>query len=109
MGRLEERHRRRLASRLREIDGSARLGEAAGAGAPTPVVTGNLKFDATATQNAEPLGRELKVRFGETRPSSKRSIGPMNQTRNPEMNGPSSWLCLTPIRWGGRPSANNPQ
>jgi 3-deoxy-D-manno-octulosonic-acid transferase len=37
-------------------------------GAPPPVVTGNLKFDAAAaTRNAEPLGRELKVRFGETR------------------------------------------
>ena len=37
-------------------------------GAPQPVVTGNLKFDAAAATSAEPLGRELKVRFGETRP-----------------------------------------
>ena len=38
-------------------------------GAPQPVVTGNLKFDAaTATRGAELLGRELKARFGESRP-----------------------------------------
>ena len=38
-------------------------------GAPEPSVTGNLKFDAAAAaKSAEPLGRELKVRFGETRP-----------------------------------------
>ena len=39
-------------------------------GAPKPVVTGNLKFDAAAVaKSAEPLGRELKVRFGEARPT----------------------------------------
>ena len=39
-------------------------------GAPQPVVTGNLKFDAAAaTRDAESLGRELKVRFGEARPT----------------------------------------
>jgi 3-deoxy-D-manno-octulosonic-acid transferase len=39
-------------------------------GAPQPVVTGNLKFDAAAIAGSnEPLGRELKVRFGETRPT----------------------------------------
>ena len=38
-------------------------------GAPAPVVTGNLKFDAAVTDNGEALGRELKVRFGETRPT----------------------------------------
>ncbi len=38
-------------------------------GAPQPVVTGNLKFDAAAiAADAEPLGRELKIRFGEARP-----------------------------------------
>jgi 3-deoxy-D-manno-octulosonic-acid transferase len=38
-------------------------------GAPQPVITGNLKFDAAPATNAEPLGRELKRRFGETRPT----------------------------------------
>jgi len=39
-------------------------------GAPQPVVTGNLKFDAAAsTKNADPLGRELKLRFDEARPT----------------------------------------
>jgi 3-deoxy-D-manno-octulosonic-acid transferase len=38
-------------------------------GAPAPVVTGNLKFDAAVTHNGEALGRELKARFGETRPT----------------------------------------
>ena len=38
-------------------------------GAPEPAVTGNLKFDAAElAKSAEPLGRELKVRFGEARP-----------------------------------------
>ena len=39
-------------------------------GAPPPVITGNLKFDAAApSANAELLGSELKMRFGETRPT----------------------------------------
>ena len=38
-------------------------------GAPAPVVTGNLKFDAAVADNGEALGRELKGRFGETRPT----------------------------------------
>jgi len=38
-------------------------------GAPAPVVTGNLKFDAAVADNGEALGRELKWRFGETRPT----------------------------------------
>ena len=46
-------------------DDAARL---SALGAPQPVITGNLKFDAAAAANAEPLGRELKMRFGETRP-----------------------------------------
>ena len=37
-------------------------------GAPTAVVTGNLKFDATAPDAGEALGREFRSRFGETRP-----------------------------------------
>jgi 3-deoxy-D-manno-octulosonic-acid transferase len=37
-------------------------------GAPAPVVTGNLKFDATVPDAAIALGRELRLRFGETRP-----------------------------------------
>jgi 3-deoxy-D-manno-octulosonic-acid transferase len=38
-------------------------------GAPQPTVTGNLKFDAdAAAKNAESLGRELRLRFGEARP-----------------------------------------
>jgi len=38
-------------------------------GAPAPVVTGNLKFDAAVADNGEALGREFKGRFGETRPT----------------------------------------
>jgi 3-deoxy-D-manno-octulosonic-acid transferase len=39
-------------------------------GAPQPVVTGNLKFDAAAaTHDADALARALKLRFGETRPT----------------------------------------
>ena len=37
-------------------------------GAPKPVVTGNLKFDADIDDSALALGRELRMRFGETRP-----------------------------------------
>jgi 3-deoxy-D-manno-octulosonic-acid transferase len=37
-------------------------------GAPTPVVTGNLKFDIDIADTAAPLGREFRLRFGETRP-----------------------------------------
>ncbi len=37
-------------------------------GAPAPVVTGNLKFDVGVPDAALALGRELRVRFGETRP-----------------------------------------
>jgi 3-deoxy-D-manno-octulosonic-acid transferase len=37
-------------------------------GAPKPVVTGNLKFDADVDDGALALGRELRMRFGEARP-----------------------------------------
>jgi 3-deoxy-D-manno-octulosonic-acid transferase len=37
-------------------------------GAPSPVVTGNLKFDAGAPDAADALGREFRVRFGAARP-----------------------------------------
>ncbi|MET0682489.1 MAG: lipid IV(A) 3-deoxy-D-manno-octulosonic acid transferase, partial [Casimicrobiaceae bacterium] len=37
-------------------------------GAPGAVVTGNVKFDVTATSAGEALGREFRARFGETRP-----------------------------------------
>jgi 3-deoxy-D-manno-octulosonic-acid transferase len=38
-------------------------------GAPPPVITGNLKFDVAADPgNADPVRRELRMRFGETRP-----------------------------------------
>jgi 3-deoxy-D-manno-octulosonic-acid transferase len=37
-------------------------------GAPSPVVTGNLKFDVSAPDGMEALGREFRVRFGATRP-----------------------------------------
>ncbi len=37
-------------------------------GGPRPAITGNLKFDAAAAANAQALGRELRMRFGETRP-----------------------------------------
>ena len=37
-------------------------------GAPAVVVTGNLKFDAAAASDGEALGRELRSRFGESRP-----------------------------------------
>lgn len=37
-------------------------------GAPSPVVTGNLKFDVAIPDAAIALGRELRVRFGESRP-----------------------------------------
>ena len=37
-------------------------------GAPSPVVTGNLKFDVAIPEAAVALGRELRVRFGESRP-----------------------------------------
>jgi 3-deoxy-D-manno-octulosonic-acid transferase len=37
-------------------------------GAPTAVVTGNLKFDAAVASDGEALGRELRSRFGESRP-----------------------------------------
>jgi len=47
--------------------------------------------------------------FGDTRPISSRSIGPITQTRKPAMNGPSSWLCFTAANCGGRPIAYNPQ
>jgi 3-deoxy-D-manno-octulosonic-acid transferase len=38
-------------------------------GAPSPVVTGNLKFDASTPDGGEALGRELRARFGATRPA----------------------------------------
>lgn len=37
-------------------------------GAPAPVVTGNLKFAVAAGDESFALGRELRARFGETRP-----------------------------------------
>lgn len=37
-------------------------------GAPTPIVTGNLKFDAEVPDAAFALGRELRLQFGEARP-----------------------------------------
>lgn len=37
-------------------------------GAPPPVVTGNLKFDVGISDAALALGRELRIRFGESRP-----------------------------------------
>ncbi len=37
-------------------------------GARSPVVTGNLKFDASAPDGVEALGREFRVRFGTARP-----------------------------------------
>ena len=37
-------------------------------GAPEPAVTGNLKFDADIDDTALALGREFRMRFGETRP-----------------------------------------
>ena len=37
-------------------------------GAPTPIVTGNLKFDVAVPETAMTLSRELKVRIGDTRP-----------------------------------------
>ncbi len=37
-------------------------------GAPSPVVTGNLKFDVAIPDAAMALGRELRVRFGDSRP-----------------------------------------
>jgi 3-deoxy-D-manno-octulosonic-acid transferase len=37
-------------------------------GAPTPMVTGNLKFDIGISDTAAALGRELRLRFGEARP-----------------------------------------
>ena len=37
-------------------------------GAPAAVVTGNLKFDAIASDAGETLGREFRARFGEARP-----------------------------------------
>ena len=37
-------------------------------GAPSPVVTGNLKFDASISDGVEALGREFRVRFGAARP-----------------------------------------
>jgi 3-deoxy-D-manno-octulosonic-acid transferase len=40
----------------------------AAAGARDVVVTGNLKFDVAITEDARVLGRELRGRFGETRP-----------------------------------------
>jgi 3-deoxy-D-manno-octulosonic-acid transferase len=38
-------------------------------GAPTAVVTGNLKFDVGAPDAGEALGREFRLRFGATRPA----------------------------------------
>jgi 3-deoxy-D-manno-octulosonic-acid transferase len=38
-------------------------------GAPMPTVTGNLKFDIGIPDTAAALGRELRLRFGETRPT----------------------------------------
>ncbi len=37
-------------------------------GAPPAAVTGNLKFDAIATEAGDALGREFRARFGATRP-----------------------------------------
>ena len=37
-------------------------------GARSPVVTGNLKFDASAPDGVDALGREFRVRFGTARP-----------------------------------------
>jgi 3-deoxy-D-manno-octulosonic-acid transferase len=38
-------------------------------GARAPLVTGNLKFDVGVPDIAQALGRELKLRFGESRPA----------------------------------------
>jgi 3-deoxy-D-manno-octulosonic-acid transferase len=38
-------------------------------GAPTPVVTGNIKFDIDIAETAISLGREFRCRFGEARPT----------------------------------------
>jgi 3-deoxy-D-manno-octulosonic-acid transferase len=43
-------------------------GRLADLGAPSPVVTGNLKFDAGTPDGMEALGREFRVRFGTARP-----------------------------------------
>ena len=48
--------------------GSADAARLAALGAPTPVVTGNLKFDIGIPDTAFALGREFRLRFGETRP-----------------------------------------
>lgn len=58
---------------LAALAGVAAQGDAdarrlAALGAPAPVVTGNLKFDATVPDAAIALGRELRVNFGEARP-----------------------------------------
>jgi len=37
-------------------------------GAPSPVVTGNIKFDLSVSAATRTLGRELRIRFGATRP-----------------------------------------
>jgi 3-deoxy-D-manno-octulosonic-acid transferase len=46
----------------------ADAGRLADLGAPSPVVTGNLKFDAVTPDGMEALGREFRVRFGTARP-----------------------------------------
>lgn len=43
-------------------------GRLAALGAPAPVVTGNVKFDIAVPPEARTLGRELRIRFGATRP-----------------------------------------
>ena len=58
---------------LRALSGVAAQTDAdaarlAALGAPAAVVTGNLKFDATPRDEGEALGRELRSRFGESRP-----------------------------------------
>ncbi len=58
---------------LRSLSGVAAQTDAdatrlAALGAPAAVVTGNLKFDAATASDGEALGRELRSRFGESRP-----------------------------------------
>ncbi len=43
-------------------------------GAPSPIVTGNLKFDAAVPDAAIALGRELRARFGDDAPGVRRRL-----------------------------------
>ncbi len=52
-----------------QTDADAGRLAALGAVAVAVVITGNLKFDASAPETGATLGREFKLRFGETRPA----------------------------------------